>query len=85
METGTFVPTRRNEKDDVHWWALMLKTNPGFRNNPETYELGTLSWKIYIGSDVTPRDVMNFLQLDLTEDGGFYALDMGCERREGDD
>jgi hypothetical protein len=86
METGTFLLTRRSEKEHVHRWALMLKTNPGFRNNPETDELGRLCWKIYIGSDVTPRDVMNFLQLDLSEDGGFYAPDKtGFETREGDD
>ncbi len=81
---GNITVLTRKDAESIRWWVLHLRTNPGQCNNPKTSHLGRLGWKQYIGDDVTPRDMLTFIGLNLSTNVAM-CKEPKCFTGEGDE
>jgi hypothetical protein len=63
----------RGQTEDCRFWQLVLLTDSGLRNDPNTAELSKLIWKFRVCADVTPRDVLETIGLDSRAKVGLYS------------
>jgi len=82
--SGTRILTRQEETAErVRYRTIRITLDPDLKNHPATSDLFSV-WKIYIGDDVTPRDIFRYLGIDdAAQISLFHQENITHEMREG--